>query len=165
MIKRYKVSWLLMVLILCILVIGAKYLYRFSPYRFEFFGYYHKIWAHRVNSLEKQEAALLFFKGIEFDLDYIEETDFLDVNHTPAPSIGLSFENYIEHIPIGSYPYLWLDIKELDTLNNSKVFEKIYPVLKSPDYPLDRVIIEGMQAGALQIFDKAGCKTSLYLSW
>lgn len=165
MIKRFKINWVLIALMLCLLAIGGRYAYKFSSYRFEFLGYHHKIWAHRVNSLEKQEAALLFFKGIELDLDYMEETDFLDVNHTPAPSIGLSFEEYIGHIPINSYPYLWLDIKELDTLNHHKIFDKIYPVLKSKDYPLERVLVEGMQAEALLIFEEAGLKTSLYLPW
>lgn len=165
MIKTFKTNWLLIAIVLSILAIGAKYMYKFSPYRFEFLGHYHKIWAHRVNSIEKQEAALLFFKGIELDLDYLEETDFLDVNHTPAPSIGLSFQEYMDHLPINRYPYLWLDIKELDTLNHHHIFDKIHPVLRSKNYPLDRVLVEGMQVEALLIFEEAGFNTSLYLPW
>lgn len=156
---------MLLALVFFFLALGGRYAYKFSPYRFEFLGYHHKIWAHRVNSLEKQEAALLFFNGIELDLDYIEEADFLDVNHTPTPSIELSFDAYIENLPSDTYPYLWLDIKELDTLNHHKIFDKIYPVLKSKDYPLERVLVEGMQVEALLIFKEAGFKTSLYLPW
>lgn len=147
-------------------LIGLRYAYKFTPYRIEFVGFYNKIWTHRVNSLQKQEAALLFHKGIEVDLDYIEESDFLDINHLPAPSINLSFEEYINNIPVQrNFPYLWLDIKELDTLNNKRIFDKIFPVLNSKQYPLEKVLVESMQPEALQIFEEAGFKTTFYLPW
>lgn len=149
-----------------LIMIALRFAYKFTPYRIELLGHYDKVWTHRVNSLEKQEAALLFHKGIEFDLDYIEESDFLDVNHLPAPSIGLSFEKFIHHINTDkNYPYLWLDIKDLDTLNNRKIFNKIHPVLKSRNYPTDKVLVEGMQPEALQIFRDSGFRTSYYLPW
>lgn len=161
--KRKKIIYLIGIILL---LIGLRYAYKFTPYRIEFLGHHDKVWAHRANSLQKQEAALLFFKGIEFDLDYIEESDFLDVNHLPAPSIHLSFEEYINHINIEKYyPYLWLDIKDLDTLNNKKIFDKIFPILKSKKYPFEKVLIEGMQPEALQIFQEVGFKTSYYLPW
>lgn len=151
---------------LILFLIGLRYAYKFTPYRIEFLGHYNKIWTHRVNSLEKQEAALLFHKGIEVDLNYIEESDFLDINHLPAPSIHLSFEEYINNIPVEKYyPYLWLDIKELDTLNNRRIFNKIVPILKSKKYPLEKVLVESMQPEALEIFENAGFKTSYYLPW
>lgn len=149
-----------------LILAGLRYAYKFTPYRLEFLGHYDKVWTHRVNSLEKQEAALLFHKGIEVDLDYIEELDFLDINHLPAPSIGLSFEEYVHNIPNKKgYPYLWLDIKELDTLNNQRIFNKIAPVLRCKKYPLEKVLVEGMQPEALEIFKKEGFKVTYYLPW
>jgi len=154
------------IIVLIFIVIGARYAYKFTPYRIEFLGYYDKIWTHRVNSLEKQEAALLFYKGIEFDLDYIEKRNFLDINHLPATSIHLSFEKYLENINTTTYyPYLWLDIKELNTSNNRKILNKIQPIFESKNYPLEKVLIEGMEVEALQIFKNSGFKTSLYLPW
>src|SRR5690554_7749167 len=57
---------------LFIVLIIMAMAYRYFPYKIEYIGYYDKIWAHRVNSEEKLNSALKFFKGVEVDLVYDE---------------------------------------------------------------------------------------------
>ena len=147
--------------IFCVFVFG--YLYRFSPKRIEFLGHYDKVFAHRVNSLEKQEQALRYFEGIELDLDYLKDKDVLDVNHSPAKSIGLTFESYLSKIDVNHFPFLWLDIKRLDTTNEVEILLKLNKLFESRNYPKNKILIETRHPEALPKFTAAGYKTSYYL--
>lgn len=146
-----------------VFVISCVFLYRFSPRKIEFLGYYHKIGAHRVNSLEKLESALCYFDAIELDLEYIEGQDYLDVNHPPASSIQLDFETYLSHFEIEQQPFIWLDIKNLNSGNNRQIHDKLIALLQEKSYPLDKILIETRYPEALPIFSASGFKTSFYL--
>ncbi len=137
------------------------FLYKYSPYRVEFLGYYQKIWAHRVDSKEKLKAALLFYKGVELDLVYKAHENFLDINHPPAKSINLSFKNYLSEINTDTY--LWLDIKNLTLENSELILTRIVSVLNQRNYPFDKILIETRYPEALPIFTKKGFITSYYL--
>ncbi|MFK5982914.1 MAG: hypothetical protein QM499_08380 [Flavobacteriaceae bacterium] len=137
------------------------FLYKYSPYRVEFIGYYHKIWAHRVDSKEKLKAALLFYDGVELDLVYKANENVLDVNHPPKKSINLSFENYLSVIE--NEPYLWLDIKNLTAENSKLILSRLIKVLKQKNYSFNKIIIETRYPEALPIFTKEGFITSYYL--
>jgi hypothetical protein len=149
-------------LFIFLLIAGILYLY--SPYKVEGLGYYNKIWAHRVNSIEKLEGALKYYEGVELDLIYNPKKDVLDVNHTPGESIDLNFETYLKAIEPNDYPYLWLDIKKLDQTNADLILNKLLLLFKSKKYPLEKVLIETQQPEVLPIFDAKGFKTSYYLS-
>lgn len=149
------------VLFILLLAIGVLYFY--SPYKVEGLGYYDKIWAHRVNSIEKLESALKYYEGVELDLIYNPKTDVLDVNHTPGESVGLNFETYLKTIESNNYPYLWLDIKKLDQTNADLILSKLLHLFKSKNYPLENVLIETQQPEVLPIFEAEGFKTSYYL--
>ncbi len=151
----------LVIVFLLLSVFGVFYLY--FPYKIEGIGYYNKIWAHRVNSIEKLEGALKYYEGIELDLIYSPTTDVLDVNHTPGESIGLSFETYLKTIELNEYPYLWLDIKDLDQTNADLILNKLLLLFQSKNYPLKNVLIETQHPEVLPIFEKQGFKTSYYL--
>jgi hypothetical protein len=137
------------------------FLYKYSPYRVEFIGYYHKIWAHRVDSKEKLKAALLFYDGVELDLVFKANENVLDVNHPPTKSINLSFENYLSEIE--NEPYLWLDIKNLTSENSELILSKLIKVLNEHNYSFKNVLIETRYPEALPIFTKEGFITSYYL--
>lgn len=151
----------LFILLLTIVVFG--YLYQYSPWRIEFLGYYDKVYAHRVNSLEKQNEALKYFDGIEFDLIYDKAGDILDVNHLPAKSIHLTFEDYINNIDANAFPFLWLDIKRMDSTISNAVYLKVNTLLESKNYPKNKVLIESRTPSGLPKFTAAGYKTSYYL--
>ena len=138
-------------------------LYRFSPRRIEFLGYYDKVLAHRVNSLGKLESALPFFSGVELDIDYLAKTNILDVNHHPAKSINLSFETYLNHINTEILPFLWLDIKDLNATNADAILLKLNTLFDAKHYPKDKVLIETQHPEALVKFIEEGYKTSYYI--
>jgi len=138
-------------------------LYRYNPYRVSFLGHYDKIWAHRVNDQKKLLSAAKYFEGIELDLVYLEGKNILDVNHPPAPSNGLTLEAYLSAIEEGSFPFLWLDIKNLDAQNNTQIFDKLQSIFSARKYPLDKVLIETRYPEALPRFSEAGYITSYYL--
>jgi len=138
-------------------------LYRLSPYKLEFLGHYNKIWAHRANSIEKLRSALDYYKGVELDLVYHEQENFLDVNHPPVESVHLEFENYIAALDNQKYPFLWLDIKNLRKENAKSIFAKLEHIFTKANYPLQNILIETRHPEALPIFTNAGYKTSYYL--
>jgi hypothetical protein len=155
MIIRNKYKFLA-VAILCIA-------YYFYPYSIEGIGLYNKVWAHRVNSVEKLNSALNYFDGIELDLVYDAEKEVLDVNHPPTKSIGLNFENYLNEIEKDNFPYIWLDIKNINKGNAKLILEKLLALFNAKNYPLEKVLIESRKANELLIFEKEGFKTSFYL--
>lgn len=141
------------------------YGYQYSPYKIELLGSYDKIWAHRVNSTEKLSSAIKYYKGVELDLLYIEDSNFLDVNHPPAKSIDLSFQNYLNVLNENEKPFLWLDIKNLNKANSNKILKKLLFLLKEKQYPLHKILIETHNPKTLPQFSNAGFKTSYYLPY
>ncbi|MGB6268746.1 MAG: hypothetical protein WBF67_07010 [Olleya sp.] len=128
--------------------------YRYLPFNFEYIGFKHKIYAHRVNSIEKLESAVKYFDGIELDLVYDDAKNILDINHPPATSIGLSFETYLSEIQSSKKPKLWLDIKNLSTTNSKRIYLKLVDLLKESNYKLSDVLVETVHPDALAIFSK-----------
>ncbi len=159
MMKRFKIS-----AIIIFILIGTLFLYRYSPYKIEFLGHYDKIWAHRVNSLEKLHKSIKYFKGIELDLVYDETEHYLDVNHPPAESIQLSFSTYLDKVG-DKRPYLWLDIKNLNIENSPVIFKHLQQILQAKTYPFERVLIESQTPETLDIFTEAGFMTSYYIPY
>ena len=149
------------VLALLLLLFCMGYLYRFSPYKIEFLGHYDKIWAHRANSVEKLQSALNHFEGVELDLVYMAEGNYFDITHPPVPSSGLKLENYLSEI-IGE-PYLWFDIKNLNTHNSANILGRLLEILQKKKHPLHKVLIETAHPEALLVFNDNGFKTSYYL--
>ncbi|WP_452600211.1 hypothetical protein [Pontimicrobium sp. MEBiC01747] len=156
-------KYLRIITVFLIFSITILVVYLYSPYKIEGVGYYDKIWAHRVNSLEKLNSALDYFEGVELDLIYNEKSNVLDVNHTPGESIGLNFETYLNAIPANTYPYLWLDIKTLNRDNADLILKRLVYLFKAKKYPLKNVLVETLQPEALPVFEKQGFKTSYYL--
>lgn len=136
--------------------------YYFFPFNLEHIGYTNKIYAHRVNSKEKLEASLLYFKGVELDLVYDSKKNVLDVNHPPAKSIQLYFEDYLTVLK-DKKPRLWLDIKNLNTENSLLVLKKLKADLNKLNYDYTNVLVESTIPEALPIFSREGFKTSYYL--
>ncbi|WP_299220884.1 hypothetical protein [uncultured Aquimarina sp.] len=141
------------------------FLYHLSPYKLEFLGHYNKIWAHRANSTEKLHSALQYFRGVELDLIYDAEGDFLDINHSTSESIGLKFEDYFDTLDKTQHPLLWLDIKNLNKDTAGDILDKLLRIFGKRNYPLQNILIETRYAEALPIFTKEGFKTSYYLPY
>ena len=148
-----------------VILFVLAFLYHISPYKLEFLGHYDKIWAHRANSVEKLHSALQHFNGVELDLIYDIEADFLDVNHSNTTSIGLKFEDYFDTLDKTQYPLLWLDIKNLNKKTGNDILAKLLQIFWKRDYPLQNVLIETRYPDVLPLFTKEGFKTSYYLPY
>ena len=150
-------------LILGLIGVVFAFVYRWSPYKLGFIGHYDKVWAHRVNSVEKLESAIHFFEGVELDLVYVADKNVLDVNHPPAESIGLDFKSYLSVIDSDIQPFLWLDIKNLNATNAHLVHDRLIMLLEGKEYPLNKILVETTEPHALAMFSSSGFNTSYYL--
>ncbi|TCK64758.1 hypothetical protein DFQ05_2495 [Winogradskyella wandonensis] len=156
---KKKKKYLVVIVLVGLAVVTYHF---FSPYKIQFLGHYNKVWAHRVNSLEKLDAALNYFEGVELDLVYLPDQNSFDVNHPPAESIGLSFETYLKGLN-GKRPYLWLDIKNLKEKNSNDVFIKLSNLLSRFNYPKSKVLVESYYPHALSKFIENGYTSSYYV--
>ena len=74
---------IILIVLLCFLIVNFQMKIFQSVYS-------SKVWAHRVNSIEKYQEARDIFSGIELDLMFDVASNTFDVNHPPAKSINLS---------------------------------------------------------------------------
>lgn len=162
MMKGKIIKKVILGLLFCVF---SLFIYRYSPYKIEFLGYYDKVFAHRVNSKEKLQSALRYFDGIELDLVYKKNKNVLDVNHPPALSINLSFKDYFNNIPKSKTPFIWLDIKNLTNDNSQDVLTLLISVFKEREYPLDKILIESKNPKSLIKFKEKGFLISYYLPY
>ncbi len=145
-----------------LVILFVAFTYRYSSKRIEYYGYYDKVWAHRVNDLKKLESSQEKFKGFELDLVYQEKGDWLDIFHSPSPSKGLSFTSYTKHITNKSAG-LWLDLKNLNQKNYKAFFKLIDSTVASAELKRDNIIVESSSPEFLTIFHEKGYRTSYYL--
>lgn len=157
---RKKTKMILISILAVVILLAVAY--RYTSKRVEFYGFYDKVWAHRVNDLKKLKSSETRFTGIELDLVYQKEGDWLEVNHPPAPSTGLSFQEYTNHISNKNIS-MWLDLKNLDSTNQNAICKLIDLNLASAEINPDQVIIESSKPEFLRIFQEKGYRTSYYL--
>ncbi len=152
-IKKY-IGALLVLIVLAVV-------YRYNPYQLEFLGHYDKIWAHRVNSLDKLSLSKPFFNGVELDLVY--NPGRLEVRHPPKPFTGLTFKEYAKQIDSSDSLQLWLDIKNLEPVHMAGILALLQEALAETGMDPSQVYIESRDPMALPIFNENGFKTLFYL--
>ncbi len=149
-------------LILIIVLISAAVVYIFNPYKLEYIGHQPKVWAHRVNSLDKLNYTQKFYSGVELDVVFDSITNTFDVNHPPALSVGLNLDTYFSEIT-NKEVKLWLDFKNLSEDNAQKSAEVVDRLAKKHGLKNENILIESTEIHNLQIFKSKGFKTSFYL--
>jgi len=149
-------------IIFIIFLITAVVVYIFNPYKLEYVGYQSKVWAHRVNSLEKLNYTQKFYQGIELDLVFDSITQTFDVNHPPDPSIKLNLDTYFSKINNKEIK-LWLDFKNLSEANAEKATEILDQLTKKYSLKSENVLVESTEIIYLQSFKTKNFKTSFYL--
>ncbi|MGM0932669.1 MAG: hypothetical protein ACQEWD_04420 [Bacteroidota bacterium] len=136
--------------------------YRFSTHQeVLLFLFPEKIWVHRVNSLEKLNEVTPKFGGVELDVVW-EGADF-DVNHPPASSIGLSLDEYLGALPKDKELGLWLDYKNLNSLNANISLEKLDLLVRDHNLNKKNIKVESKKPELLGLFRDRGYLTSYYL--
>lgn len=151
------------IIILIVLAIVLLFVYNFATFKFDYMGYQDKIWAHRVNSIEKMEFTQNRYAGIELDLVFDKKTQTFDVNHPPAESIGLTLETYFSHYNSGIQGGIWLDFKNLTAVNAESSLDRLLVLTEKFQLDRNKIIVESQQPEHLGVFKNAGFKTSYYL--
>lgn len=146
--------------ILLIAAVGLVYI--FNPYKLEYYGYQTKVWAHRVNSIEKLNYTQKFYQGVELDLVFDSITQTFDVNHPPANSIHLDLETYFSNIKNKEIK-LWLDFKNLSETNAKTSSETLNKLAKKYSLNKENILVESTEMQYLTTFKSKGFKTSFYL--
>mgnify|MGYP001627852610 CR=1 FL=1 len=156
-----RVNKLVIVSFTMLLTAVGLTVYHYHPYKIEHIGYTKKIWAHRVNSLEKLDYTQNKYTGIEVDIVYDTLTHTFDVTHPPTPSVGLNLETYLGkiHKPLG----LWLDFKNLNTSNAKAALNRLQQITEKHNINEKHVIVESQHPKYLQQFEAIGFQTSYYL--
>jgi len=125
--------------------------------------YSDKIWIHRVNSIQKLNEVQTEYVGVELDLVYNNDKDYFDVNHPPAPSTGLSLENYFKSVKNPSKLKIWLDYKNLNGENETSSLRKLKSICEQYNISPDQMIVESRNPIFLTSFYNSGFTTSYYL--
>lgn len=149
-------------IVFIIVLITAVVVYIFNPYKLEYAGYQSKVWAHRVNTLDKLDYTQKFYDGIELDLVFDSITQTFDVNHPPDPSIKLNLDTYFSNIKNKEIK-LWLDFKNLSIDNAEKAVEILDQLTKKHSLKTENILVESTEIIYLQSFKTKGFKTSFYL--
>lgn len=121
---------------------------------------YSKVWAHRVNTLERFLFLSKHFQGFEIDIIFNSSRDFLDVRHPPDASFNLSFEKYLQAAE-SKGKFFWLDVKNLTEDNEKAVLTCLNQL--DENYKIrNRIIIESNNILQLSKISEAGYFTSYY---
>ncbi len=123
-----------------------------------------KVWAHRVNSVEKLHQTEGKFKGLELDIVFVNNRKaFFDIHHPPDSSMGLSLSAYFRSIhDLFEYQY-WLDFKNLNSENELLSAATLDSVARVFNIDKSSIIVESTKPWLLKSFKKMGFRTSYYL--
>jgi hypothetical protein len=122
-----------------------------------------KIWAHKVNNLERFDEASVKFHGIEFDLMFYSDSNHFDINHPPDSSLNLSLATYFQKQNNNADYHYWIDFKNLNQLNYIKASHVLDSLVNSYELNPDKIIIESINPHLLLPFQQKGYKTSYYV--
>jgi hypothetical protein len=120
-----------------------------------------RIWAHRVNSQEEARDTASTFPGVEMDVVFNPNTHRFDVNHPPAPSIGLDLETQLGAFS-NSNTKIWLDMKGLDPNDAQNASKALLKALEQAKIQLSQIITESSSIRSLEPFRKNGFSTIWY---
>lgn len=160
MTKKKILSYIIVLLQFFVVIWIVTAIFRVGDYK-------DKLWAHRVNSLEKRMEFQNSFPNFEVDITIrIDSSDgdaILDVTHDEDTTFGLTFDEYIPII--GDGDKVWLDIKNLTVANNKKVLEKLDSFVLDFGLEKDQLIIETRDYKALELLAKNNYYTSYYVDF
>lgn len=129
--------------------------------------YKDKLWAHRVNSLEKRAEFKDAYPNFEVDITIREDSlngdIVLDVTHDADKTFGLTFDEFIPGL--GKDEKVWMDVKNISFANNQKLLAKLDSFMSTFGLSKDQFIIETRDYKALELLTKNGYYTSYYVDF
>lgn len=128
-------------------------------------NYKDKLWAHRVNSLEKRAEFKDAYPNIEVDVTVREDSlngIVLDITHDADTTFGLTLDEYMP----GIAGNMWVDVKNLSLENNRNVLDKFDSFLNdNKNLSKNQFVIESRNHEALDLLTKNGYYTSYYVDF
>lgn len=138
--------------------------YRYTSKRLEFYGHYDKVWAHRVDDLDKLNSAQNNFSGVEVDLIYISAQNRLKISHDLKDTTSLDLETYVKELKTANLG-MWLDIKNLDKDHASAIFKRIEDLSERyPNFNPKNLLVESTEIDALKVFSENHYQTTWYIT-
>ncbi len=117
-----------------------------------------KLWAHRVNSLERFTYLKEYFSGLETDVVFDTAINNFRIYHPPAPPADLKVDAYFRQLK-SLNKGLWMDVKAVDTATIIKAADfltscdQLYGIKKY-------VLIESSQIKFINLLAERGFTTS-----
>jgi hypothetical protein len=127
------------------------------------FWFSSKIWAHRVNSIDKFQEAQNYFSGVELDIVFDSLNNSFDVNHPPAKSINLTLSDFLKSKKEYDHFGIWLDFKNLNVSNYLQSLNRLDSITSMLNINAVDIIVESKDPAFLSVFSEKGFKTSYYL--
>jgi len=121
-----------------------------------------KVWAHRVNSIDKAIDYSERFFGIETDIFYISEIDKFEVRHDLSDPRGLYLDSLLDKVAHKNDLHFWFDFKNLSD-NHADLAAKRLELLFEKHKLFDRAFVESQSGQNLIRLQKKQIKTSLWL--
>lgn len=125
--------------------------------------YTDKIWLHRCNSMEKLYEKHMNYPNIEVDLVFRENGKF-DVTHNADTTFNLYLASYFSYMRTKKGK-MWLDIKNLTLENRITALSSLNKLMEYFQIKKERLIIEGQNWKALEVFTQNGYYTSYYIPY
>jgi len=124
----------------------------------------HKIWAHRVNTLEELEKKHQIFEGLEIDLIYSKYLNNLYVAHDESDTMrGILLEDWINYIPNPEKKWYWFDLKNLNKKNAENIANLLSEILKKYEIT-DKTICENRNVKALAVLKRKGLAVAYWVN-
>jgi hypothetical protein len=123
----------------------------------------HKIWAHRVNTIEEVEKKHQLFEGMEIDLIYSKSINNFYVAHNEKDTLrGILLEDWIAHITKPEKNWYWLDLKNLNKKNAEAIAALLVKTLNRYGI-FDKTICESKDIKGLVTLKKNGLAVSYWI--
>lgn len=95
-----------------------------------------RIWAHRVNTVERYEILRDKFHGFETDIAYDDSLQTYFVYHPPRPEASdlLTLKDFLSHVDFAdtsNSPMVWLDTRGVDSSNMQRAMDALGKILLS----------------------------------
>jgi hypothetical protein len=149
-------------LLITVIIVSIFGFILFSNYSLKlFFG--EKIWAHKINTINRLNKAQNEFKGLELDVVFYNNSNSFYVNHPPDSSINLSLQSYLSSQDRSLKTQYWIDFKNLNTENQKESINQLNRLISEYKIEKNRVIVESKQPLLLQQFSDSKLKTAYYL--
>ncbi|WP_445719406.1 hypothetical protein [Flavobacterium sp.] len=103
------------------------------------------------------------YTGIEFDVVYDSNLNFLDVNHPPAKSIQLNLRDFFKKSISSKEIIYWIDFKNINSLNNELALLELNKIVKDLNIQKNKIIVETTSPEFVNKFRKEGYLTAYYL--